>query len=102
MSLTAVLALAAGTYAMRLLGLWWLSTRPLSPEAEEAVALLPLGLIGGLIAVQTLSGGGGVVADARLLGVAAAIAVAANGASLAITMLVGAGTAALLRAIVLS
>jgi uncharacterized membrane protein len=100
-TLTAVLALAAGTYALRLTGLWWLATRPLSPEAEEAVGLLPLALIGGLIAVQTLGGGEGVVLDARLLGVAAAIAAAANGAPLAVTMLVGAATASLLRATVL-
>lgn len=97
MSLVAVVALAAGTYLLRASGLWWLSRRGLSQRIEEVVNLLPLDLIGGLIAVQTLGGGDAVTLDARVVGVAAAVAVAAAGAPLAVTMLVGAATTALLR-----
>lgn len=72
MSWAAILALAAGTYAMKAAGPVLLGGRPLPPRVDRVVDLLPAALLAALIAVQTFVTNGELTVDARAAGVAAA------------------------------
>jgi branched-subunit amino acid transport protein len=75
----AVLALAAGTYAMKAAGPLALGGRRLPPALTRVTDLLPAALLAALVAVQTLGAGGRWALDARAAGVGAAILVAWRG-----------------------
>ena len=98
MSWLALAVLAAGTYAIRASGLF-AGSRRLPPRVTAVMALVPAALLAALAAVQTVGGGGGVVLDARLAGVAAAaVALALRApftAVVAIAMVVAAGLRAI-------
>lgn len=94
--LLGMLLLGAATLAFKLVGPLAAGERTLSPVLMRIAELLPTALIAGLVVTQTFDGG---PADAKVLGVlAAAIAVALR-APFAVVVLVGAASAALLRAI---
>ena len=76
MSWAAVLALAAGTYAMKAAGPLVLGGRRLPPALARITDLLPAALLAALVAVQGLTSGGAWALDARAAGVAAALLVA--------------------------
>jgi branched-subunit amino acid transport protein len=97
-SWTAVLLLAAGAYAFKVLGLVVLGGRALPPRVARCVALLPAALLPALIAVQTLTTEDRWVLDARAAGVAAAIIAAWRRAPFPIVIAVGALVTALVRA----
>jgi len=87
--------LATATLAFKLVGPLAAGDRTLSPVLMRVAELLPTALIAGLVVTQTFDGA---MADAKVLGVlAAAIAVALR-APFAVVVLVGAGSAAALRA----
>ena len=71
-SWAAILALAAGTYAMKAAGPVLLGGRPLPARIEGVVALLPAAVFAALIVVNTFSEDGALVLDARAAGVGAA------------------------------
>ena len=72
MSWTAMLILAAGVYLLKAAGPMLLGGRELPPWMDEVAHLLPCALLAGLIMVQTVTDGQTLVADARILGLAAA------------------------------
>jgi uncharacterized membrane protein len=75
-SWAAILALAAGTYAMKAAGPLVLGGRRLPPGVTRITDLLPAALLAALVAVQGLTSGGAWALDARAAGVAAALLVA--------------------------
>lgn len=97
MSIAAILALAAGTYLLKAAGPVLLGGRRLPPRVAEPVALLAPALLMALVVTQTLGGQGGLVVDARLGGVAAAIVAVGLRAPFLVVLLTGTATAALLR-----
>lgn len=77
MTWAAILATAAGCYALKLAG-WALPSRVLQAERlQRAAALLPLALLAALVVVQTFGSGHSLVVDARAAGLAAAALVRA-------------------------
>ncbi len=99
MSWTALLGLAAGAYALKVLGVVVLGGRELPATVTRCVALLPAALLPALIAVQTLSTDDRWVLDARAAGVGAAIVVAWRRAPFPVVILVGAAVTAAVRAL---
>ncbi len=99
MSWAALLALAAGSFALKAVGPLGLGDRSPSPLVARALALVAVPLLAALIVVQTFGAGQRLVLDAR----AAALAVAAlcvwRGAPFLLTVLAAAATAAGLRAL---
>jgi branched-subunit amino acid transport protein len=93
-SWTAILVLAAGTYALKASG-FLAGARELPPRATAVMALLPAALLAALAAVQTFQVPGGLALDARAAGVAAAaLAVALRApfiVAVAVAMVVAAG-----------
>lgn len=67
-----VLAVAAGCYALKLLGLSVPERILEHPTTVRASALIPVGLLAALVAVQGFSTGDRVVVDARLVGLTVA------------------------------
>lgn len=93
--LLGIALLAGATLAFKLVGPLAAGRLTLPPRAAHAAQLLPTALIAGLVATQTFDAG---VLDAKVAGVlAAALAVAAR-APFALVVLIGAATAAVLRA----
>lgn len=93
--LLGLLLLGVATLAFKLVGPLAAGRIRLPSPLARAAQLLPTALIAGLVVTQTFDGG---TFDAKVVGVlAAAIAVALR-APFAVVVLVGAGTAAVLRA----
>lgn len=99
MSWFAVLALAAGAYAFKVLGLVVLGGRDLPAPLTRCIALLPAALLPALIAVQALTTDDRWVIDARAAGVGAAIIAAWKRAPFPVVIVVGALATAVVRAI---
>lgn len=98
MSWAAILALAAGTYAMKAAGPVLLGGRPLPRPVERVVVLLPAALLAALVAVQTFVAQGELTVDARAAGVAAAAVAAWRDAPFLVVVGVAMAVAALVRA----
>lgn len=95
----AVLAGSIGCYLLKLLGLS-VPDRVLDRPAVRRIAgLLPLALLGALVAVQTFASGQALVIDARLAGLAAAAVALLLRAPFLAVVLVAAVAAAVLRAL---
>ncbi len=99
MSWVALLALAAGSYALKALGPLLLGAREPSPGAARLLALVAVPLLAALIVVQTLGDGRALVLDARLPALGVAAACVARRAPFLVTVLAAAATAAGLRAL---
>ena len=67
-----VLAVGAGTMAIKAAGPVLLGSRPLPASVQRVVALLAPALLAALVATAALASGQQLVIDARLLGLAAA------------------------------
>src|SRR5688572_22459065 len=72
MSWTLLLALAAGAYVFKVLGLVALGGRALPPALLRCVALLPAAVLPALVVVQTFGADRRLVVDARAAGVGVA------------------------------
>lgn len=92
--LLGILVLGAVTLAFKLLGPLAAGRIRLPAPMARAAELLPTALIAGLVVTQTFEGG---TIDARVLGVLAAVVAVTLRAPFAVVVVVGAGTAALLR-----
>ena len=79
MSWTALLALAAGAYALKAVGPVVVGNRQLPTDVTQALELLSVPLVAALVAVQTLDGGGKLVLDARVPALAVAAVLVAIG-----------------------
>ena len=99
MSWAALLALAAGGYALKAMGPVALGDRRLPPGLDRLLALIAVPLLAALIVVQTLSAGDRVVLDARVPALAVAALLVWRRAPFIVTVLAAAAVAAALRAV---
>ena len=98
MTWTLVLALAAGAYGFKVLGLVVLGGRTLPAPLERCLALIPAAVISALVVKDTFSIGQELVVDARAAGVAVAAVAAWQRAPLIVVIVLGATVTALVRA----
>jgi branched-subunit amino acid transport protein len=94
-----VLALGAGSYACKVLGLAVIGARRLPPVVDRCLALIPAALITALVVKDTLSVGQDLVLDARAVGVSCAAIAAWRRAPLVVVIATGAAVTAVTRAI---
>jgi uncharacterized membrane protein len=97
--LVPLLLLGLVTFAFKVVGPLTSAGRSLSPGLARITELLPTALIAGLVVTQTFDGG---ILEAKVLGVLAAAVAVALRAPFAVVVLVGAGSAAALRALGMS
>lgn len=93
----AILVTAAGCYLLKLAGLSvpdWVLDRPLIRRVAD---LLPVAMLGALVAVQAFSTEQDLVADARIAGVGAGLFALLTRAPFLVVVLVAAATTALIR-----
>lgn len=93
--LLGLLLLGMATLAFKLVGPLAAGRIRLPRPVARAAELLPTALVAGLVVTQTFEGG---TLDAKILGVLAAAVAVGLRAPFAVVVLVGAGTAAVLRA----
>ncbi len=98
MTWTLVLALAAGAYGFKVLGLVVLGGRTMPAPLERCLALIPAAVISALVVKDTFSTGQDLVLDARAAGVAVAAVAAWRRAPLIVVIVLGATVTALVRA----
>ena len=94
-----IVALAAGCYAFKVVGLIVVGDRTMPPVVARCLALIPAAMISALVALNTFSDGQDLVVDARAAGVAAAVIAAWRKAPLIVVIILGAGVTAAVRAI---
>ena len=92
-----VAAIGLGTMAIKAAGPVLLGGRPLPPPVQAVVALLAPALLAALVATATFADGQALVADARLIGLGAAIVAIALRAPTLVVVFVAAAAAALAR-----
>jgi branched-subunit amino acid transport protein len=95
----AVLAVGAGTVAIKALGPVLLGGRALPERLRGVVELLAPALLAALVVVQTLGVGRALVLDARAIGLAAAGVALWRRAPVLVVLVVAAGATALVRAL---
>jgi branched-subunit amino acid transport protein len=96
----AVLATAAGCYALKLTGLTVPRSLLNNPRVRRFAELVPIALLAALVAVQTFGAGQSLAVDpARLAGLGAAVVALLVRAPFLVVIVVAAGTAAALRAL---
>jgi branched-subunit amino acid transport protein len=88
-----VLAVGAGTLAIKAAGPVLLGSRPLPTPVQRVVALLAPALLAALVATAALASGQVLVIDARLLGLAAAAIALALRARVLLVVVTAAATA---------
>lgn len=99
MSLSAplIIAMAVGTYGLRLLGLV-LSQRGLPASVERALPALPAALLASLVVANGFTTDDGrLIVDERVFGMAAAAWLAASGKSLGVVVVGGVAVTAVIR-----
>jgi hypothetical protein len=94
-----ILALAAGAYACKAVGVLAGARLPVSGRWVAVVQLLPPALLAALVVVQTIGDGAAIHLDARLAGVAAGGLAAWRGAPFLVVIGLAAVVAAALRAL---
>jgi len=94
-----VLALGAGSYLLKMLGLVVIGDRPIPAALDRCLALIPAALIAAIIVSNTLSIGHHLQIDARLAGVSAAVVAASRRAPVLVVIVLGAAVTAVVRAI---
>jgi len=95
----ALLALAAGAYGLKALGLVVLGPRAAEGPMLRVVALLPAALLPALVAVNTFAGDRRLVLDARAAGLAVAILATWRHAPFVVVVAGAAAATALVRAV---
>lgn len=98
MSWPMLVALAAGVYGIRVLGVTTLG-RLVEQRLGPLVSLLPVTLFSALVALMTWEKAGELVLDARVVGVVAAAVAAWRKASMVVVILVAMAVTAGLRAL---
>ncbi len=94
---TAVILTAIGCHLLKLVGLSVPATVLDRPLVGRIADLIPVALLGALVAVQAFSTGQEMVVDARLVGVGAGVVALAARAPFIVVVLVAATTTALIR-----
>jgi branched-subunit amino acid transport protein len=98
-SWTVLLALGAGSYALKAVGPVFAGGRQLGPPARRTLDLVAVPLLAALILVQTLADGHRLVVDARAPAHAVAVLLVWRRAPFLVVVLAAAATEALLRAV---
>jgi branched-subunit amino acid transport protein len=98
-SWAAILALAAGAYAFKVLGVVVLGGRELPDRLVRCVALLPAALVSALIVVATFGADRALVIDARAAGVGVAAVAAWRRAPFPLVIVLAAAVTATIRAL---
>jgi len=93
----AILVTAIGCYLLKLTGLSVPATVLDRPVMRRVTDLIPVALLGALVAVQALSSGQDLALDARLAGVGAGFAALLLKAPFLVVVVVAATTTAVLR-----
>lgn len=91
-----LLAMAAGTYVLRLLGLM-LARRGVNETLSRLIPLFPAAVLSGLVVINVLSRDGRLVLDERVVGLAVAILLAVGGRGMATIVCGGVVATALAR-----
>lgn len=101
MSMWVALLIAAGlAFALKLVGYLVPSDLLAEPHVKRVTAALPIALLAALVAIQTLTRtGGALTVDARLAAVAVAVVALLLRAPFIVVVVLGALTAAALRAL---
>jgi branched-subunit amino acid transport protein len=99
MSWIALLGLAAAAYALKAIGPVLAGQREVRPGLAQVLDLVAVPLLAALIVVQTLDGGGRLVADAQIPALGVAALLVWRRAPFLVVVLAAAATAALLRAV---
>jgi branched-subunit amino acid transport protein len=94
-----IVALAAGCYTFKVLGLVVLGDRQMPAVVRRCLDLIPVAMISALVALNTFSDGQQLVIDARAAGVAAAVVAAWRRAPLIVVIVLGASVTAIVRAL---
>lgn len=97
MTLWFVLALAAGTYLLRLAGPLLSDRLEMPPRVVQAISLAAVALLAAMVATQAFTDGGGFAGWARPSGVAVGAVLAWRRLPFVVVVVATAGTAALLR-----
>lgn len=97
MSWMLVIALAAGSYVFKVLGLVIIGDRPLPSMLERCLALIPAALVAALVAKDTFSIGQHLQLDERAIGVAGAALATWRKLPLIAVVIVGAALTAAVR-----
>jgi branched chain amino acid efflux pump len=92
----AILIASGGCFALKLAGL---SIPARFLEDSRAIAVLPVALLAALVGIQTFASGDDLVLDARVAGLAAALAAVRLRAPFLVVVAGGAATTALVRAV---
>ena len=94
-----VLAVALGTFALRVAGPWLARSRAAgAPSAgTRLLALVPPAMLAGLVAIGTFEAQGRLVLDARVVGVAVALVAIGLRAPMLVVVVVAAASAGLVR-----
>ena len=93
-----IIALAAGCYTFKVIGLVVIGDRTLPPVVARCLALIPAAMISALIVLNTFSNGHDLNIDARAAGGGAAVIAAWRRAPFIVVIVIGAGVTALVRA----
>jgi branched-subunit amino acid transport protein len=94
-----VLAMSAGAYAFKAIGMMALGGRRLPAVAQRCLSLIPPALIAALVVKDTFSVGQDLVLDARAAGVGAAVFAAWRQAPMIVVIVIGAAVTAGVRAL---
>jgi branched-subunit amino acid transport protein len=94
-----IVALAAGCYACKVVGLVLIGDRTLPPAVVRCLALIPAAMISALIVLNTFADGHDLTVDARAAGVAAAVVAAWRKAPFLVVIVLGAAVTAAVRAV---
>ena len=98
-SWTIVIAVGAGTMAIKAAGPLLLGSRPLPASVQRVVALLAPALLAALVATAALGMGQRLVIDARMIGLGAAALALVLRAPVLLVVVIAAATAAVARLI---
>jgi len=95
-----VLAVAAGCYGLKLLGLSVPERVLEHPLTERAAAFIPVGLLAALVLVQGFTTGSAITLDARIVGLAVAAILLWRNVSFLPMLIAAAASTALVRLLV--
>lgn len=99
MTWTLVLALAAGAFAFKVIGMFVVGRRSLPPAVDRCLALIPPALVTALVIKDTFSIGQHLQLDARAAGVGVAVVAVWRKAPFVVVIILAAGVTAAARAI---
>ena len=99
MSWTLIIALGAGSYLFKVLGLVVVGARSLPPVVERCLVLIPAAMLSALIVKDVFSEGQELVIDARVVGAAVAVVATWRRAPIPVVIVLASAATAFVRAV---